>query len=213
MVVQWILLLSRPTRFLWIRLMTILHLKSSSSERWLNQVRNSLPEILIDHAHCEQKAAATAMDLMFDYVQHEEVCDEMSEIVREELEHFQLVRRLLQRRGIRFRGLKPGTYGRFLKQQMRRQEPQRAVDRMLIAALIEARSCERFQLLQVHLQDSELSEFYGSLFESEARHHATYVRLAELFADRTVVQHRLEELSAVEAQIISDGCALARVHS
>ncbi len=193
--------------------MTILHLKSPSSERWLSQVRSSLPEILIDHAHCEQKAAATAMDLMFDYVQHEEVCDAMSEIVREELEHFQLVRRLLQRREIRFRGLKPGTYGRLLKQQMRRQEPHRAVDRMLIAALIEARSCERFQLLQEHLEDPELSAFYGSLFESEARHHATYVRLAELFANRATVQSRLQELSEAEAEIISAGCPLARVHS
>ncbi len=193
--------------------MTILHLKSPSSERWLCQVRSSLPEILIDHAHCEQKAAATAMDLMFDYVQHEEVCDAMSEIVREELEHFQLVRRLLQRREIRFRGLKPGTYGRLLKQQMRRQEPHRAVDRMLIAALIEARSCERFQLLQEHLEDPELSAFYGSLFESEARHHATYVRLAELFANRATVQSRLQELSEAEAEIISAGCPLARVHS
>ncbi len=191
----------------------MLHLQGSTSERWLQQVDQHLPEILIDHAHCEQKAASTAMDLMFDYVQHEDLCDCMSEIVREELEHFQMVRQLLKRRGIRFQGLKPGTYGRRLKDLVRKLEPGRAVDRLLIASLIEARSCERFVLLRDHLQDEELKAFYGSLFESEARHHATYVRLAELFASREEVETRLQQLAVQEAAIIEDGCELPRVHS
>lgn len=191
----------------------MLHLHSSSPARWLSQVSSALPEILIDHAHCEQKAAATAMDLMFDYVWHEEICDCMTEIVREELEHFGLVRDLLKRRGIRFRGQKPGSYGRMLKGLVRRQEPHRAVDRLLVAALIEARSCERFQLLAEHLADSELQAFYASLFESEARHHSVYVRLAGLFADSVVVQQRLGELAVEEAAIIAVGCELPRVHS
>jgi tRNA-(ms[2]io[6]A)-hydroxylase len=191
----------------------MLHLHSTSPLRWLDQVAGSLPEILIDHAHCEQKAAATAMDLMFDYVGHEEICDSMSEIVREELEHFGLVRELLKRRGIRFRGQKPGSYGRLLNGHVRRQEPFRAVDRLLVAALIEARSCERFQLLSEHLPDAELRLFYGSLFESEARHHAVYVRLAGLFAETAEVQRRLAELADEEAQIIASGCELPRIHS
>lgn len=191
----------------------MLHLHSASPARWLDQVRHALPEILIDHAHCEQKAASTAMDLMFDYVEHDELCQEMSAIVREELEHFQLVRELLRRRGIRFVRLKPGTYGRRLKELVRRQEPHRAVDRLLIAALIEARSCERFVLLRDHLQDPELSAFYGSLYESEARHHATYVRLALQVASQPDVQSRLDELSVQEAMIIETGCELPRVHS
>jgi len=191
----------------------MLHLQGSTSERWLQQVDQHLPEILIDHAHCEQKAASTAMDLMFDYVQHEDLCDCMSEIVREELEHFQMVRQLLKRRGIRFQGLKPGTYGRKLKELVRKLEPGRAVDRLLIASLIEARSCERFVLLRDHLQDEELKAFYGNLFESEARHHATYVRLAELFASREDVETRLHQLATEEAAIIAEGCALPRVHS
>lgn len=191
----------------------MLHLQGSTSERWLQQVDEHLPEILIDHAHCEQKAASTAMDLMFDYVQHEDLCDCMSEIVREELEHFQMVRQLLKRRGIRFQGLKPGTYGRKLKELVRKLEPGRAVDRLLIASLIEARSCERFVLLRDHLQDEELKAFYGNLFESEARHHATYVRLAELFASREDVETRLHQLATEEAAIIAEGCALPRVHS
>ncbi len=157
----------------------MLHLKSTSPDRWLKQVNEHLPAILVDHAHCEQKAAFTAMDLMFDYVEDEELCNEMTEIVREELEHFQLVRSLLKTRGIRFCRLKPGTYGRKLKELVNRQEPHRAVDRLLIAGIIEARSCERFVLLRDHLKDEELSRFYGSLYESEARHHSTYVRLAK----------------------------------
>ena len=191
----------------------MLHLQSTSSARWLSQVDQHLNEILIDHAHCEQKAASTAMDLMFDYVENDDLCREMSEIVREELEHFQLVRDLLKQRGVRFHRLKPGTYGRKLKELVRRLEPHRAVDRLLVGALIEARSCERFVLLRDHLQDAQLKEFYGSLYESEARHHATYVRLARHFASDSDVNSRLQELAVAEAAVIAEGCELPRVHS
>jgi tRNA-(ms[2]io[6]A)-hydroxylase len=191
----------------------MLHLHSTSPDRWLLQVKQHLADVLIDHAHCEQKAASTAMDLMFDYVEHEDLCHQMTEIVREELEHFELVRKLLKDRGIRFLRLKPGTYGRKLKELVRRQEPHRAVDRLLIAALIEARSCERFVLLRDHLDDPVLKDFYGSLYESEARHHATYVRLAKQFSDDHSVNLRLQELAVLEAAIIEEGCELPRVHS
>ena len=191
----------------------MLHLHSESSARWLHQVDESLNEILIDHAHCEQKAASTAMNLMFEYVENEDVRKEMTEIVAEELEHFHLVLGLLKEREIRFFKMKPGTYGRKLTALARRQEPHKAVDRLLIAGLIEARSCERFVLLRDHLQDTQLSEFYGSLYESEARHHATYVRLARQFAPEDEVNARLEELAVQEADIIAEGCALPRVHS
>lgn len=191
----------------------MLHLHSTSPDRWLLQVKQNLADVLIDHAHCEQKAAATAMDLMFDYVENEDLCHEMTEIVREELEHFELVRKLLKDRGIRFLRLKPGTYGRKLKELVRRQEPQRAVDRLLVAALIEARSCERFVLLRDHLEDPVLQAFYGNLYESEARHHATYVRLAKQFSDDHSVNQRLQELAVLEAAIVEEGCELPRVHS
>ncbi len=191
----------------------MLHLHATSSDRWLAQVDRHLKEILIDHAHCEQKAAAAAMDLMFDYVEFEDLAREMTEIVQEELEHFHLVLDILKQRDIRFYKMKPGTYGRKLKELARRQEPDKAVDRLLIAGLIEARSCERFVLLRDHLQDDQLSEFYGSLYESEARHHATYVRLAMHYAPEQEVRSRLNELAAAEANIISEGCALPRMHS
>ena len=149
----------------------MLHLKSQTSARWLAQVDSHLDEILIDHAHCEKKAAGTALNLIFAYVENIELCREMTRIVSEELEHFHMVLELLERRGIAFRRLKPSAYGRKLNDLVRKLEPDRAVDRLLVAGLIEARSCERFHALAQHVQDQELATFYGSLFESEARHH------------------------------------------
>jgi tRNA-(ms[2]io[6]A)-hydroxylase len=169
--------------------------------------------VLVDHAHCEKKAAGTAMNLIFAYVETAELCRESASIVKEELEHFEMVLDLLNRRGIRFRRLPPSSYGRKLNELVSKQEPQKAVDRLLVAGLIEARSCERFDLLRQHIQDRELADFYGSLFESEARHHSTYVRLAKLFASEQRVHSRLEELAAQEAEIIARGDTVPRMHS
>lgn len=191
----------------------MLNLQSPTTERWLAQVDSNLEEILIDHAHCEKKAAGTAMNLIFAYVDREELCREMVTIVNEELDHFQQVLDLLHRRQIRFRRLTPSSYGRKLNDLVSKFEPQKAVDRLLVAGLIEARSCERFDLLRRHVQDRELADFYESLFESEARHHSTYVRLAKQFASDDVVHQRLQELSALEAQIIAEGDPIPRMHS
>ncbi len=193
----------------------MLHLKSESSSRWLDQVDGNLQEILIDHAHCEHKAAATAMSLIGAYIDRIEVTEAMTEIVQEELEHFHRVLGLLAKRGIPFRKLNPSPYGKSLNELVGPNEPQRGVDRLLIAGLIEARSCERFSLLSQHVEDRdpELSQFYASLFESEARHHTTYIKLAKLFADDATVRTRLEELSQEEAKIIGRGSALPRMHS
>ena len=191
----------------------MLSLESTTSDRWLRQVDEHLEEILIDHAHCEKKAAGTAMNLIFAYVENQDLCRSMVEIVNEELEHFQLVLDLLNRRGIRFRRQKPSQYGRRLNDLGRKLEPGRAVDRLLISSLFEARSCERFDLLRKHVQDQELADFYGSLFESEARHHSTYVRFAKMFAPDEVVNARLKELAVAEAEIIAEGETLPRMHS
>ncbi|QDV27401.1 tRNA-(ms[2]io[6]A)-hydroxylase [Aureliella helgolandensis] len=192
---------------------SMLNLQSTSSSRWLDQVDSSLEEILIDHAHCEHKAAATAMSLMGGYIENQELCREMTLIVEEELEHFHLVIQLLKKRGIAFQRQQPGNYGKSLKALVRPNEPQRVVDRLLVAGIIEARSCERFNLLAEHVQDAELAEFYRSLFESEARHHTTYVRLAKQFADDATVKQRLRELASQEAEIIAQGSPLPRMHS
>jgi len=191
----------------------MLHLQAPTDSRWLAQVDEHLEEILIDHAHCEKKAAGTALNLIFHYVEDPDLCREMTEIVNEELEHFHMVLDLLKRRGIRFRRLKPSQYGSKLHALIRKSEPERAVDRLLVAGLIEARSCERFQVLAEHVQDQELADFYRSLFESEARHHSTYTRLARNYAPEHLVNERLKELYAAEAEIMAEGEPVARMHS
>ena len=191
----------------------MLNLQAATPDRWLRQVEAGLDELLIDHAHCEKKAAGVAMNLIFAYVEHVALCRALADVVEEELEHFRLVLDLLARRGIPFRRVRPSRYGQRLHALISREEPRRAVDRMIVAALIEARSCERFALLRDRLADRELATFFGTLFESEARHHTTYVRLAGLFASEEVVRERLHELAAQEAQIVTEGDDLPRMHS
>ncbi len=191
----------------------MLSLKSTTSGRWLDQVDQHLDEVLIDHAHCEKKAAGTAMNLLFAYGGHVDLSRAMADIVVEELEHFRLVLDLLKARGVKYGPLKPGSYGKKLNELVRKGDPQRAIDRLLVAGLIEARSCERFALLRDHVADRGLADFYGSLFESEARHHSTYVRLAGLFGSGSTIDERLEELATAEAAIIAEGDPLPRMHS
>lgn len=191
----------------------MLHLQSESQVRWLKQVETNLPAILIDHAHCEYKAAATAMNLLGAYIDKSELTKEMTRIVEEELEHFHMVLDILNKRSIPFRRQRPGNYGKDLNALVRTDEPGKAVDKLLIAGLIEARSCERFDLLRQYVKDPELAEFYGSLFESEARHHTTYVKLAKHFDTDANVKKRLAELSAEETRIIAVGNPLPRMHS
>ncbi|MBM4021684.1 MAG: tRNA-(ms[2]io[6]A)-hydroxylase [Planctomycetes bacterium] len=191
----------------------MLSLTSASATRWLGQVDAHLDDVLVDHAHCEKKAAGVAMNLLFSYVDHTDLARAMTEIVTEELEHFRIVLELLDRRGVPFRKLSPSSYGSRLHELIRRPEPARAVDRLLVAGLIEARSCERFALLGEHVDDPELRGFYRGLFESEARHHATYVRLAGGFAPEAEVRSRLHELAEAEAAVIERGDPLPRMHS
>src|SRR5436309_8380059 len=191
----------------------MLSLHMPTPERWLAQIEKHLDLLLIDHAHCEKKAAGVAMNLLFSYVEHAELTWAMTEIVQEELDHFHQVRALLDRRGIRFYKLSPSAYGGKLHELVTKHEPQRAVDRLLVAGLIEARSCERFGLLRDRLADRELADFYGSLFESEAWHHSTYVRLAKEFQPGEVVRQRLNELAEVEGAMIAAGEERPRMHS
>lgn len=191
----------------------MLNLSSPTPPHWLTSIETHIDEILIDHAHCEKKAASTAMNLIFAYVDQVPIVLELSTIVNEELDHFRQVLEVLERRGVAFRRLKPSSYGQRLSELIRKTEPDRAVDRFLIAALIEARSCERFDLLRTRIVDRELAGFYDSLFESEARHYATYVQMARHFASAESVDRRLQELSQAEAAIIAAGDELPRMHS
>jgi tRNA 2-(methylsulfanyl)-N6-isopentenyladenosine37 hydroxylase len=191
----------------------MLSLHAPTPDRWFAQVSNHLDELLIDHAHCEKKAAGVAMSLLFTYADDVDLCRAMADIVQEELDHFKLVLDLLDRRGIRFRRQQPAHYAERLSAPIAKDEPRRAVDRLLVAALIEARSCERFGILRDRLTDRDLATFFGSLFESEARHHSIYVRLAKAVMPAEVVQARLQELATAEAKIMSEGDAVPRMHS
>jgi tRNA 2-(methylsulfanyl)-N6-isopentenyladenosine37 hydroxylase len=191
----------------------MLSLQVPTPERWLRQVRAGLEELLIDHAHCEKKAAGVAMGLLVAYVENLDLCRAMTEIVKEELDHFGQVLDLLGRLGIRFRRIPPSRYAERLHGLIRKGEPERGVDRLLVSALIEARSCERFGLLRDGLEDAELAAFFGSLWESEARHHGTYLRLARTIAPAEVVMDRLHFLATEEGRIIMEGENRPRMHS
>lgn len=191
----------------------MLGLKYETPPDWVDRIEGHLDEVLIDHAHCEKKAAGTAMNLIFAYVERADLVEALSEIVAEELDHLQQVLALLARRDIPFKRIPPSRYGGRLKKLVRQSEPERFVDRLLIGAIIEARSCERFALLRDNLKDREVADFLGTLFESEARHYGTYVRLARTAADESVVRERLSELLEEEAAIIEEGDELRRLHS
>ncbi len=193
----------------------MLHLHSTTSPDWLPRARAHLDEVLLDHAHCEKKAAGAAIKLLFSYPHYRFLQEPLAELAREELDHFQQVLAVLDRRGIRYQTQKPSPYGMALHAEVRRDEPDRLVDVLLISALIEARSCERFQILTdgLTLADPELATLYRSLLACEARHHGTYLELAARLVERCALDARLEALARVEAEIIEEPCDRVRLHA
>ena len=192
---------------------TVKYLQTPTSEAWIEQAIANLDTILLDHSHCERKAAGVALNLMCRYPSNTELVYQLTEIAREELEHFQLVNQILERRGIPLAPLPAPPYGAGLKAQVRRQEPERLLDSLLVSGLIEARSHERLGLLAAHLADRELAAFYRSLMASEARHYGTYWVLATTYFDRDAVTQRLEELAAVESELLATLYPQPRIHS
>ena len=178
-------------------------LVAPSSAAWLAAAIARPDLVLIDHAHCERKAAGVALQLMFRYPSDEALGAALSALAREELEHFEQVLALLQRRGIPLRSLAAPAYGATLTAAVRRGEPQRMLDSFLVAGLIEARSHERMALLAAHSPDAELRQLYGELLASEARHFGLYWLLAEGRYGRETTVARLEELAAVELQALT----------
>jgi tRNA-(ms[2]io[6]A)-hydroxylase len=191
-------------------------LAAPSSASWLDQATARPDLVLIDHAHCERKAAGVALQLMFRYPSDEGLGVLLSALAREELEHFELVLQLLQRRGIPLRPLPAPGYGATLTAAVRKGELERRLDSFLVAGLIEARSHERMALLAAHSPDEELRALYGELLASEARHFGLYWCLCEERFGREVTVARLEDLAAVEVQALSGELAQAdgvRMHS
>jgi len=191
----------------------VLHLACNTSPEWLPRARAHLDEVLLDHAHCEKKAAGAAVKLLFSYPHYRFLQEPLAELAREELEHFGQVLAHLDARGIRYENIRPGPYGMALHKLTRREEPNRLVDILLISALIEARSCERFRLLADGVEDPELEAFYRSLLACEARHHGIYVELAAKLVDSDALDHRLAELAESEAVIVSQPCDWVRLHA
>ncbi|MEZ6194952.1 MAG: tRNA-(ms[2]io[6]A)-hydroxylase [Planctomycetota bacterium] len=191
----------------------MLNLASTTRDRWYEVAAADLDEILLDHAHCEKKAASTAINLIFRYQQIPELMRPLSELAREELEHFELVLGHLEARGIPFRRQNPSDYAPELMRVVRPEEPAKLLDTLLCCALIEARSCERMQILAERLPDAELRELYAGLLASEARHHSTYLRIAESLFPRDEVRARLAEVADHEAAVVARETREPRVHS
>jgi tRNA-(ms[2]io[6]A)-hydroxylase len=168
--------------------------------------------LLIDHANCEKKAASTALNLMYRYVGHYSLLDKLSRLAREELRHFEQVIAIMQARQVDYRQLSASRYAGALHQQARTREPDRLVDSLLIGAIIEARSCERFAILAPEL-DSQLCTFYRSLLKSESRHFVDYLKLAEQLGSREEVTQRLPVLLARERELIESADLEFRFHS
>ena len=192
----------------------MLHLATPTEEGWVEAALGAVDDILLEQAHLERKAAAAAMRLVLRYPDHPELKAPLSELAREELEHFELVSQQLERRGVAFGPQRPGPYASRLLRCVRGHEPERMLDSMLCSALIEARSCERMMLFgeAVADLDRELSVMYLDLVASEARHHGLYVRLAEDCFGAECVAERLVEVAAHEAEVIACPPRLARLH-
>lgn len=191
----------------------MLGLRYATPKTFVDRFEADLEEMLLDHAHCEKKAATTALGLIAKYPDYLELVETMAEIVEEEMLHFRQVLDRMRDRGWSYRGARGSAYASRLHQHVRSGFDEGMIDRLLVAALIEARSCERFALLGQHLDDEALRTFYASLFESEARHYATYVKLAIGRHDERAVRRRLEELLDIEAAIVSEGEAAPRLHA
>ncbi|UKO98529.1 tRNA-(ms[2]io[6]A)-hydroxylase [Nostoc sp. UHCC 0870] len=194
-------------------LSTINALKQPTSDAWVEQAISNLDIILLDHSHCERKAAGVALNFMFRYPSNTKMVRELTAIAREELEHFDLVNQWLEKRNIPLAPLPPPPYGAGLKAAVRPQEPERFLDSLLVTGLIEARSHERLGLLAIHCPDLELAKFYKSLMASEARHFGIYWVLADTYFDREIVTERLDELSIVESELLAHLHPEPRIHS
>ena len=192
---------------------TIRFLKQPTSPAWIEQAIAHLDTILLDHSHCEKKAASAAIGLMCRYPSSVELVRELTQIAKEELEHFERVNDWLERRGIPLGPLQPPPYGATLKAEVRRKEPKRMLDLLLVSALIEARSHERLGLLAAYCPERELAGFYQELMASEARHYGIYWVLADRYFDREEVNQRLEELAIVESDVLSTLHPQPRIHS
>ena len=189
-------------------------LDASTPDAWLDQACEQIPAMLLDHANCELKAASTALGFLYRYPERTGLAQRMSRLAREELRHFEQVRSIMDDMDIPFERLSASRYAGGLRDAVRHDEPYKLLDLLLIGALIEARSCERFAKIAPRLPE-RLARFYGGLLASEARHFEHYIAFAksECGVDEAELDARLDELKAIEASLITSPDPEFRFHS
>ena len=192
----------------------MLGLKLPSDPRWVNIAEKNLEEILSDHAFCEQKAASTAISLIVSFPEYTDLVKEMIGLVEEEMSHFKMVHDLILERGFTLGRDRKDTYVSKLLQFFPKggSRTTQLVHRLLLAALIEARSCERFRLLSEHLEDKKLAKFYRKLMISEANHYTSFLGFARQYGDRDDVDRKWESLLEYEAEIMKSLSISESIH-
>ena len=182
-------------------------------DSWIDMAKDpdQLQLLLTDHAHCEKKAASTAMTLMFRYVEHLDLLDKMSRLAREELVHFEKVLGIMKRRKLMYGSLSASRYAGGMHALVRRDEPDRLIDTLIVGAFIEARSCERFAKLAPFL-DEELQKFYLSLLKSEGRHYQDYLHLAQSYTKGSI-EDRIALFRKRENELVLEEDSEFRFHS
>ena len=187
-------------------------LPCKTPQRWLENAIENPELLLIDHANCEKKAASTALNLIYRYVDNYDLLNKMSRLAREEMRHFEQVIAIMKRRDIEYKQISASRYAEKLRSLVRPNEPDRLVDILVVGALIEARSCERFARL-APLLDSELKSFYQSLLKSEGRHYQDYLKLARTEATESEIQTRINLFAQTERELIESTDTEFRFHS
>ncbi len=181
-------------------------------DQWIQNALDNQPLLLLDHANCEKKAASTAINLMFRYVGDFDMMHKMSRLAREELRHYEQVMQIMEKRQIAYEQITPGRYAGELRKLVRTHEPGRYIDTLIIGAIIEARSCERFAKLAPFLDD-ELQDFYLSLLKSESRHYEDYLKLAKRAAEGNDISDRIQLFLNLEKEFIQSTDSEFRFHS
>ena len=185
----------------------MLGLKLATDHRWINIVEKNIQEILTDHAYCEQKAASNAISVIIRYPQYPDLVKAMTQIAQEEMMHFGMVHEKITERGLELGFERKDHYVNDLATYLRERnsggtKANQFVNRMMFAAMIEARSCERFRILSEEIEDSDLKEFYRSLMESEARHYTTFLNFARKYGEGVDVEKRWQEFLEFEASLM-----------
>ena len=192
----------------------MLGLKLKTDPRWANIAESNLEEILSDHCWCEQKAAANALYIITNNSENVELVTEMAKIAIEEMEHFQMVHNIIQERGFEFgREVKDDYVNQLVKFSKKGGSRNDAlIERLLFAAMIEARSCERFKVLSENIKDQELAKFYRELMISEANHYTTFLKFARNYSENVDVDKRWQEWLEFEGELISNYGKKETVH-